>query len=104
MHAILIDPVAGELSNIELGNQDEIASLIGFDTIISDEIADSSDLLYFDENCFIRGTEGRFQLDALPPVAGKALVLGASADGESQAPELAIEALEQRVKFLSANP
>lgn len=101
MHAILIDPVAEELIEIELEDPETIASLIGFDTIISDEITGSTDLLHFDEDCFIRRTPGRFQLDALPPVAGKAIVLGCGAGGESQSAALTIEALKQRIKFIA---
>ncbi len=104
MYAVLIDPVSEELSKIELNDHDKIASVIGFETIISDEISGSTDLLHFDENCFIRGTPGRFQLDALPPVAGKAIVLGTGANGDSQSPELAIETLKQRIKFISDIP
>ena len=103
MQAILIDPVSETLTEIELEDQDKITSVIGFESIIADEITGSTDLLHFDENCFIRGTAGRFQLDALPPVAGKAIVLGVNASGAAASPELTIETLIQRIKFITEN-
>ena len=54
--------------------------MVGQDTIIFDEI-DQSDAVYFDEDCFIRGGTGRFQIDSLAPIAGKAVVIG-YLDGE----------------------
>ncbi len=95
MKALLIDPASRELTEIELNGIDEASSIIGFDTIIADAIDGTTDKLHFDEDCFIRGTEGRFQLDSLPPVAGKALVVG-----ESDVTELTVTELESRVKFL----
>ncbi len=99
MQAILIDPVAKAISHIELKDGDDVKAIIGFDTVIADEINGSSDHLYFDEDCFIRGTEGRFQLDTLPPVAGRAVVLGAGPDADLAAPSLTIDELEGRIKF-----
>lgn len=38
------------------------------------------DRLILDEECFIRGTSCRFQIDKLIPVAGKGVVAGVPAD------------------------
>ncbi len=98
MKAIVIDGKTQELSMTEAGRMEDIAAIIGQDTVISDEI-DDNNRVYFDEDCFIRGTEGRFQIDSLAPIAGKAVVVG----GEEGAPaevSLELDALRDRVKFL----
>ncbi len=100
MKALLIDPVAKALTQIELVSPEEISKQIGFETIIADDIEGTTDQLYFDENCFIRGTEGRFQLDSLPPVAGKAMVVGAINDTGSIELEMTIETLQSRIRFI----
>ena len=100
MKGILVDPERNSISEIDIGNDTDIASVIGYDTIIADEINNSSDRLHFDEECFIRGTKGRFQLDTLPPVSGKAIILGTSEDRNTDA-ALSIAELESRIKFLT---
>ncbi|MEP1472343.1 MAG: hypothetical protein ABJK20_13015 [Halieaceae bacterium] len=80
MHAYLIDGVKQTLESVEISSKKDIVKLVGQDTIIFDEI-DESDAVYFDEDCFIRGTSGRFQIDSLAPIAGKAVVIG-FLDGE----------------------
>lgn len=60
---------------------DEIAALIGYETIESDPVGNGDNLLFFDEECFIRGSSGRFKVDKLIPVAGKGVVVGIAADG-----------------------
>jgi hypothetical protein len=99
MKAVLIDPVASAVTSVELEDLDTIKKEIGFETIIADEIDGTTDKLYFDEDCFIRGTKGRFQLDSLPPVAGKAFVVGAVSDSAETDCELTVEELEGRIKF-----
>ena len=81
--AFLISPADQTVETVELGDKDQIAGLIGYDTIASDDLDDSEDRLYFDEECFIRGASGRFQIDKLIPVAGKGVVVGTTADGAS---------------------
>ena len=66
---------------VEIAGQDDIARLVGFDTIISDDIGPDGDRLYFDEDCFLRGTAGRFQIDNVVPVAGIGVIVGATDDG-----------------------
>ena len=52
------------------------------------------------EECFIRGSSGRFRLDRLIPVAGNGVIVGTSGDGESLA-DLAsdIDDLRKRINF-----
>jgi hypothetical protein len=86
---------------VEIGKREEIAGLIGFDTIAADEIGKAGDQLYFDEDCFLRGSGGRFQLDSLAPVAGRAVIAG-SADGGNTLRDVATEmdSLRGRIKYL----
>ena len=78
--AFLISPEDKTVESIELNDLNEVAALVGYDTIESDAIDNGSDRLFFDEECFIRGSSGRFQIDKLIPVAGKGVVVGLSAD------------------------
>jgi hypothetical protein len=43
---------------------------------------------------------GRFQLDSLAPVAGMGVVVGSGAQGALQEPQVGLEDLIARVKFL----
>lgn len=98
MKAIVIRGQEQALEPVELDGEADIKALIGQDSVISDEI-DDSNAVYFDEDCFIRGTEGRFQIDSLAPIAGVAVVTGMS-DGAPADVELELEALRERTKFL----
>jgi hypothetical protein len=83
MNAYLIDASRQTVSVVDIDDLDDVKKLIGYDSVDSDEIDASGDRLFFDESCFLRdqaGT-GRFKLDNLAPVAGKAVVVGSSDDG-----------------------
>jgi hypothetical protein len=79
--AFLISPEDQSIEPIELSSENDIKQLIGFETIASDAVGSAGDRLFFDEECFIRGASGRFQIDKLIPVAGKGVVVGVAADG-----------------------
>ena len=99
MTCFVIDPTAKTITPVPWdGGLEAIRQLIGFETIDSDEIDANGDRLFFDEKCFIRQTPGvgRFQLDSLAPVAGMGVVVGAGAS----APQVTLQALRVRVKFL----
>ena len=84
MKAYLIDANSKTVSPVELADGlAGIRTLIGFDSVDSDEIDVSGDRLFFDERCFLRDQtgQGRFKLDNLAPVADKAVVAGSSDDG-----------------------
>ena len=53
---------------------------------------------FFDEDCFIKQIDGRFQIDALPPIAGKAVLARVTDDAVSDI-TWRPEQLETRVKF-----
>jgi len=80
MKALLISPDTQSTKAIDINGHDDIVKLIGFVTITSDEIGPEGDRLYFDEECFLRGTSGRFQIDAVVPVSATGVIVG-SGDG-----------------------
>ena len=67
MKAFLIIPDTQAIEDVEVDGMDDIRTLVGFDSLESDAVGDDGDRLYFDEECFIRGTSGRFQIDSLIP-------------------------------------
>ena len=101
MKALLINPESRSIETIKINGREDLARLIGFDTIESDAVGTAGDRLYFDEECFLRGSSGRFQIDSVIPVSGKALIVG-TADGGSTLRDVAsdIDSLRSRIKYL----
>jgi hypothetical protein len=104
MKAFVIDPAARAISQIDLADGLEgVRRAIGYATVDSDEIDDNGDRLFFDEECFIRAIPGagRFRVDNLAPVAGKAVIVGSTAGGTQFADaHVDATALARRVTFL----
>jgi hypothetical protein len=99
MRALIIDGKARTIEVTEVGREDDLHGLIGQDSIIHDDIGEDT-AVFFDEDCFIRGTQGRFQIDSLAPIAGKGVVIGRTPDGALHETTLEVEALAGRTKFL----
>ena len=100
MKALVINPVDKSLEPTEIDSQDDIVKLIGFDTVIADDVGSNGDQLYFDEECFLRGTEGRFQLDKLIPVSGTGVIVGSAQNGELSDMQSDVDDIKLRIKFL----
>ncbi|HSW53302.1 MAG TPA: hypothetical protein VLG93_08720 [Sulfuricaulis sp.] len=101
MKALLIDPENRSLEPIDIQGSEDIAKLIGYDTIESDAVGTAGDRLYFDEECFLRGTQGRFQIDSVIPVSGKAVLIGTSDAGKTLRDVATdIDSLRSRLKYL----
>ena len=101
MKALLIDPEHRSIEAIEIVGHEDIARLIGFDTIESEAVGTAGDRLFFDEECFLRGAGGRFQLDTLIPISGKALIVGTSGDGTALRDAVTdVSSLGSRIKYL----
>jgi hypothetical protein len=101
MKAFIITPDTRTIEEVDIGGHDDIAALIGFDTVASDEVGPDGDRLYFDEECFLRGSSGRFQIDQVVPVSGTGVVAGSADDGASLRDAVSsIEALRDRVSYL----
>tara|TARA_R110002096_G_scaffold21169_10_gene69131 strand:+ start:1260 stop:1565 length:306 start_codon:yes stop_codon:yes gene_type:complete len=101
MKALLVNPVSQLIEEIEIHSRDDVVSRIGFDTVIADEVGPEGDCLYFDEDCFLRGTAGRFQIDNIVPVAGTGVVTGAIDKNHAFSDvKSSIESLTARIKYL----
>ncbi|MGV8990581.1 MAG: hypothetical protein ACOH1Q_04165 [Thiobacillus sp.] len=101
MKAILINPESRSIDAIEFGDRNDLVRLIGFDTLESDAVGTTGDRLYFDEECFLRGTRGRFQIDTIIPVSGKGVIVGSAEDGNTLSDVVtSIDELRSRIKFL----
>ena len=100
MKALLVNASEKNIKQIDIAGKSEIIDLIGYETVISDEIEAGGDLLFFDEECFLRGAEGRFQLDNLIPVSGFGVIIGSDADGTLQDCQLDEASAAKRIKFL----
>ena len=101
MKALLIDPGHRSIEAIDLNSHADLAGLIGYDTIESDAVGTAGDRLYFDEECFLRGTSGRFQIDSIIPVSGRAVIVGTTEDGSTLRDATTnIDDLRMRIKYL----
>lgn len=101
MKALLINLENRSVEPIDISGRDELAQLIGFDTVESNAVGTEGDRLFFDEACFLRSSSGRFQIDTLVPVSGKNIVVGTSDEGTTLR-DVATDpdALRNRIKYL----
>jgi len=100
MRALLIDAENQAIEEVDISGMDDIRRLVGFDTLESDAIGREGDRLYFDEECFLRQSSGRFQIDTVIPVAGKGVIVGTSADGATLCGAVTdIDDLRRRIKY-----
>jgi hypothetical protein len=83
MKALFINPEQQSIEPVDIAGLEDIKSLVGFDTLESDAIGSEGDKLYFDEECFLRGASGRFQIDTVIPVSGRGVVVGTVRGGEA---------------------
>ena len=101
MKALLIDPENRSLETIDVQGREDIAKRIGYDTIESDSVGSGGDRLFFDEECFLRGTKGRFQIDSVIPVSGKAVLIGMTDEGKALRDVTTdLDSLCSRIKYL----
>ena len=101
MKALLINPESRSIEAIDIASHTDLPSLIGYDTIESDAVGTTGDRLYFDEECFLRGTSGRFQIDSVIPVSGRAVIVGTAEDGSTLRDATTnIDDLRTRIKYL----
>jgi hypothetical protein len=101
MKAIVISPATQSIEAVDVTTLDDIKAVVGYDTLESDAIGTQGDRLYFDEECFLRGTSGRFQIDSVIPVAGKGVIVG-TGDGGATLRDVVIDAddLRRRIRYL----
>ena len=103
MKAYLIDASAKTVTAVTVAGLDDVKTLIGYDSVDSDEVDASGDRLFFDESCFLRDQtgKGRFKLDNLAPVADKGVVVGSTGNA-AHLQDAAVEpdALQRRITWL----
>ena len=99
MRAILIQPDTRSLDIVDIQGRDDIVRLVGYPTLESDAVGNAGDYLFFDEECFLRGTGGRFQIDKLIPVSGVGMIVGLNGDTLRDA-TTDIEDLRRRIRYL----
>lgn len=101
MKALLINPEDQSIEEVDITSRDDIVKIIGFDTVIADVIGPDGDCLFFDEDCFLRGTEGRFQIDSVIPVSGKGVIVGSNDEGVTLKDVVSnTTSIESRIKYL----
>jgi hypothetical protein len=101
MKAIVISPATQSIETVDVATLTDIRAIIGYDTLESDAVGTQGDRLYFDEECFLRGTSGRFQIDSVIPVAGKGVIVG-NADGGATLRDAVtdVDDLRRRIRHL----
>jgi hypothetical protein len=99
MRALLIQPATRSVEVVDVQNRDDIARLVGYPTLESDAVGDAGDALFFDEECFLRGTAGRFQIDKLIPVSGVGVIVGLDGDALRDA-ATDVDDLRRRIQYL----
>ena len=100
MRAILIKPETRSIEAVDIEGRDDIVRLIGYDTIESDAVGNAGDRLLFDEECFLRGTTGRFQIDTLVPVSGVGVIVGVGDGDTLRDVATSLDDLRARIRYL----
>ncbi|MHA7881282.1 MAG: hypothetical protein ACX931_15930 [Saccharospirillum sp.] len=101
MKALLINAQQKTIETVDVQSKADIAKLVGYDTLEKDEIGPEGDVLFFDEECFLRGTEGRFQIDSVVPVSGVGVIVGSTDGGDTLSDVHSDEAaIAARLKYL----
>lgn len=102
MNAYLIDPFARTITQVEYsGDYKQIYDLIDADCYDCARINREGDAIFVDDEGLIREKAQSFFLheDYPNPLAGKGLVLGCDAQGESVAPHTTLEELKSKITF-----
>lgn len=102
MKAILIDPHDETVSTVQYdGNYQSIYKLIGCDTF--DVVSlDDTNSLYIDDEGLFRPDQKFFWAKGWPhPLAGKALILGTTEDGDSAETDLSSHTVAAQLHFMT---
>jgi len=101
MKALVIRPDRKAIEDVQIISLIDIKNIIGFDTVTSDAVGTNGDRLFFDEECFLRGTPGRYQIDSVIPVAGTGLLVGTLGEGaELRDVQTDLDQLQDRIRYL----
>ena len=104
MRAYLIDPFARTITEVDYdGNYRSIYPLIEAECFEAVSFGEKDDAVFVNEEGLINGKpQEYFQIKGTPtPLAGKGLVLGCDAEGDSCSPTIMLEALTALVEWVS---
>lgn len=103
MKAFLIDPAAKTVTEVEYtGNWRDIYPLIDCDCFTTVDI-DGQNTMFLDDEGLIGDKDRHYFAygKSLPPLVGKALVLGYDEEGETVASTLTLEEVQSQVWFMN---
>jgi hypothetical protein len=103
MKAYLIDPELHAITEFEYdGSMQDIYETIDATMFDAIRINDDGDVVYVDDEGLYNSTHYWAYGEYPHPIAGKGMVLGTDSHGESIAPVITLEKLEDRVRFISS--
>lgn len=103
MKSILIDPFAKTVTEVEHdGTLDAIYAAIGADCVCTVRLDEEGDAVFLDDDGLFKRGQEFFAIGNYPhPLAGKGLVLGCDAEGESVAPTCTLAQVAGAVHWLT---
>lgn len=103
MRAIHIDPIHRSVASVEYsGDYQQIYHLIDCDTFDVARINNKGDGIFVDDEGLFKEHQTFFYIEGYPqPLAGKGLMLGTDAGGESVEPTLSTDEVRHRVHFVT---
>jgi hypothetical protein len=101
MKAILIDPFAKEITEIEYdGNWQQIGKIIDCELFTTAGLSDG-DTVFVDDEGLFKGETAFFKHAHYPqPLAGKGLILGTDSEGDSISPQLTLLEHKAQIAFV----
>ncbi len=101
MKAYVIDPINRQVYEVDYsGDYRQIYQHIDADTFDVVTINKHGDALFVDDEGLFKENQHFFFIQGYPqPLAGKALVLGTTREGESVSPKVSIETIKDDVRF-----
>lgn len=99
--AILIDPFTRTVTQVEWnGHYKQIAELIDCQLYDVARINRNGDGIFVDDEGLLKGEQNFFVFDGYPnPLAGKGLLLGTDAEGNSITPHITLDEARRRTTF-----
>jgi Domain of unknown function (DUF3846) len=101
MRAILIDPVERTITEVEHdGNYKSIYPQLGCD-LFTCVYLENDDAIFVDDEGLLKGGQHFFKVNTYPqPLAGRGLILGCDADGETVGATISLAEITERITFL----
>jgi hypothetical protein len=102
MDAYLIDPYQQQVTTVQYnGDYNQIYALIECDCFDIARINDQGDGIFVDDEGLFKEQQAFFTFKGYAnPLAGKGLVLGTNAEGDSVSPKLTLDEVKSKVMFV----